>query len=622
MERETSETQLSEVLSELARTLLVDFPIQTILDRLVTRIVDVLPISSAGITLISPGLNPRYVAASNEAALRFEQLQTALGEGPCVLAYGTGQPVLVDNLVTDERFPKFSPLALDAGLAAVFTFPMHHGRRQLGALDLYRDASGSLDDTALNAAQTLADVAAAYLLNAQARDDLKEASERSNERALHDPLTDLPNRVLLLERLDHAVLRARRSGKIAAILFVDLDRFKLVNDLYGHSVGDDLLVAVAGRLTGTLRSGDTLARLSGDEFVILCEDLNGPAEVDIIATRVVAAIAHPFFSGGHALNVSASIGIAFSGRGDQLSEHILDDADAAMYQAKRSGGGHHQIVDLRELRLADERTSLERDLQGASTRGELHALYQPIVSCGDGCIAGFEALLRWNHPSRGIVMPSVLIPIAERSGYMNEIGRWVLDEACNERQHWQDLDPNARLTISINVSTQQLMAKDFTQLVDHVLGAYDTDPRLLTLEITESVFVEDAERALIVMGELKQLGVSLALDDFGTGYSCLSYLKQFPIDIVKIDKAFIDDLQTDPASGAIVFALIELAHHLGMTVVAEGVETREQHQQLTALSCDFCQGYYFAPPMSAHDADSLTQPGARSGPARLPPLRP
>ncbi len=613
-----SEAQLSDVLGEFARTMLIDFPIQAILDRLVSRIVDVLPVSAAGITLISPGLDPHYVAASSESALRFEQLQTALGEGPCVLAYQTGQAVLVDDLRADNRFPKFAPLALDAGLVSVFTFPLHHGHRRLGALDLYRDTPGPFSAPAMEAAQTLADVAAAYLLNAQARDDLKDASERSNERALHDPLTELPNRALLLERLDHAVLRARRSGKIAAILFVDLDRFKLVNDLYGHSVGDDLLVAVAGRLTGTLRSGDTLARLSGDEFVILCEDLNDPAEVDIIATRVVAAIAHPFFSGGHQLNVSASIGIAFSGRGDQLSEHILDDADAAMYQAKRSGGGHHQVVDLRELHLADERSSLEQDLNGAATRGELHSLYQPIVASGDGRIGGFEALLRWDHPTRGIVMPSLLIPIAERSGRIFELGGWMLDEACAERRHWHDLDPAARLTISVNVSAQQLMAQDFASLVARVLEAYDTDPRLLTLEITESVFVEDAERALIVMGELKQLGVALALDDFGTGYSSLSYLKQFPIDIVKIDKAFIDDLQSDPASGAIVFAVIELAHHLGMTVVAEGVETREQHQQLTSLNCDFCQGYYFARPMSAHDADALIRPGAGRGIGRLP----
>jgi diguanylate cyclase (GGDEF)-like protein len=613
-----NEKQLSEVLSEFARTMLIDFPIQAILDRLVLRIVDVLPVAAAGITLISPGLDPRYVAASSESALQFERLQTALSEGPCVLAYHTGQPVLVEDLREDYRFPKFAPLALDAGLVAVFTFPLRHGHRQLGALDLYSDDTGPLDDATLEAAQTLADVAAAYLLNAQARDELQEASNQSHERALHDALTELPNRVLLLERLDHAVLRARRSGKTTAILFVDLDRFKSVNDLYGHRVGDDLLIAVAGRITGALRSGDTLARLSGDEFVILCEDLNEPAEVDVIAARVVAAIAVPFVVSGHEVNVTASMGIAFSGRGDQLSEQILQDADAAMYQAKRDGGGHHQIIDLRELHIADERASLQRDLHGALARGELRALYQPIVSTADGLVVGFEALLRWDHPSRGLVMPSLLIPIAEQSGQMDEIGRWILDEACAEHHHWVDLDPSAPPTISINVSAHQLMAPGFAPLVSRALATSDSDPRLVTLEVTESVFVEDAERALVILDDLKGLGLSLALDDFGTGYSSLSYLQRFPIDIVKIDKTFIDALQADPASAAIVFAIIELAHHLGMTVVAEGVETREQHQQLVSLGCDFCQGFYFAQPMPVHDADSLLQPRAGSSAAHLP----
>jgi diguanylate cyclase (GGDEF)-like protein len=534
------------------------------------------------------------------------------------MAYETGEAVLVGDLHAEERFPKFAPLALDAGLVSVFTFPLRQGQHQLGALDLYRDEAGPLNADAMEAAQTLADVAAAYLLNAQARSDLKEASDRSNERALHDPLTELPNRVLLLERLDHAVLRARRSGKIAAILFADLDRFKTVNDLYGHSVGDALLVAVAERIAGTLRTGDTLARLSGDEFVILCEDLNEPPEVDIIAARVVSAIARPFVCAGHELNVTASIGIAFSGRGDQLSEQILDDADAAMYQAKRSGGGHHEIVDLRELHLAEERTSLEESLHGASRRGEFHALFQPIVTSADGRIAGFEALLRWDHPTRGIVLPSVLIPIAEQSGQMREIGEWMLDEACAAQRHWEVVDPEAHLTISINVSAKQLMARDFAPLVARALAESGTDPSHVTLEITEGVFVEDTERAFVVTTELKQLGISLALDHFGTGYSSLNYLTRFPIDVVKIDQTFIADLQSDPASGAIAFAVIELAHHLGMTVVAEGVETRAQHQQLKSLDCDCCQGYYFARPMSPGDVESLIRPGAGSGTMNLP----
>ncbi|MCW3043275.1 MAG: diguanylate cyclase/phosphodiesterase with sensor, partial [Actinobacteria bacterium] len=272
-----SEQKLSEVLSEFARTMVTNFPIQGILDHLVKRIVEVLPISAAGVTLISPGTDPRYVAASDESALRFEKLQTELGEGPCLAAYQTGEAVAVADLRDESRFPKFTPRAVEAGLVAVFTFPLCKGAERLGALDLYRSTPGLLDDAAMSAAQTLADVAAAYLLNAQARVDLEASSERSRESAVHDALTGLPNRTLFLERLDHAVRRGRRSGKMAAVLFADLDRFKMVNDLHGHNAGDELLVTVAERLTGVLRPGDTLARLSGDEFVILCEDLDEPA---------------------------------------------------------------------------------------------------------------------------------------------------------------------------------------------------------------------------------------------------------------------------------------------------------------------------------------------------------
>ncbi|MDQ1426441.1 MAG: hypothetical protein QOD72_3939, partial [Acidimicrobiaceae bacterium] len=453
-----SEQQLSEVLSEFARTMVTDFPIQAILDHLVKRIVDVLPITAAGVTLIAPGADPQYVAASDGSALRYEELQTELSEGPCLLAYQSGEAVAVADLREDDRFPSFAPRALEAGLVAVFTFPLRSGSEQLGALDLYRDSPGLLDDASMAAAQTLADVAAAYLLNAQARADLRESTDRSREKALHDALTGLPNRTLLLERLDHAVLRGRRSGKLAAVLFADLDRFKMVNDFYGHSVGDELLVAVAHRLSATLRSGDTLARISGDEFVILCEDLDGPAEADAIAARVGAAIAAPFVLDGVEVAVTASVGIAFSGPGDQLSEQLLHDADTAMYQAKRKGGSRHQIVDLRELHLSSQRVDLERDLRGARQRAELQTRYQPIVDTVDGRIVGVEALLRWDHPARGWVSPTVLVPIAEQSGLITEIGRWVLEQACPLRQHWQSGHPSEDFSISVNVSAHQLMS--------------------------------------------------------------------------------------------------------------------------------------------------------------------
>jgi diguanylate cyclase (GGDEF)-like protein len=604
-----SEQQLSDVLSEFARTMLTDFPIQGILDHLVQRIVEVLPISAAGVTLISPGLDPRYIAASNAAALRFEKLQTELGEGPCLAAYQTGEAVAVPDLRADTRFPRFAPRALEAGLVAVFTFPLHDGDTQLGALDVYRDAPGPLDDDAMAAAQTLADVVSAYLINAQARADLEDSSDRARESSLHDALTGLPNRTLLLERLDHALLRGSRSGHMAAVLFADLDEFKQVNDNYGHRIGDELLVAVAKRLSAQLRPGDTLARLSGDEFVILCEDLAVGTEVEVIASRIGASLSQPFLLSGHEVRMTASIGIAFAGRAAAIPEELLHNADLAMYQAKRKGGARHQVIDLGKQHILEQQVSLVRDLHVARNDGQLRLDYQPIVRNRDGRIAGVEALLRWVHPSRGLVSPTLLVPLAEQSGDITEIGRWVLERACTDRRRWCGPDRPADLTVSVNVSTFQLMSPDFTTTVEEVLESTGTRPELLTLEVTEGVFLQDSRRAQIVLNDLKDLGVVLALDDFGAGYSSLGYLKQFPVDTVKIDQSFVADLGLDEASRAIVSAVVHVAHALTLTVVAEGVETHRQCNAVAALGCDHSQGYFFARPMPADDMDDLMRRG-------------
>jgi diguanylate cyclase (GGDEF)-like protein len=614
-----SEQRLSNVLSEFARTMVTDFPIQGILDGLVLRIVDILPITAAGVTLISPGRNPRYVAASNASALRFEQLQTELGEGPCLAAYTTGQAVAVPDLREEWQFPTFVSQALAAGLMAVFTFPLRNGDARLGALDLYRDSAGSLDPDAMTAAQTLADVAAAYLLNAQARADLQDSSDRSRETARHDALTGLPNRIVLLERLEYALLPSR-SARLVAVLFADLDQFKTVNDIHGHQVGDELLVAVADRLTRHLRPGDTLARLSGDEFVILCDDLSGRSEVEMIAARISAALGEPFILSSGDVNTTASIGIALTGRNDHLPEKVLHDADLAMYQAKHTGGARHQLIDLDEQRLVEQRESLQRDLYGACRGGELRMEYQPIVRTVDGRIVGVEALLRWAHPSRGLVSPSTLIPLAEQAGLITEIGQWVLQQACRDLRTWRDHHHTDDLAISVNVSAHQLMSTDFTATVEEVLLTTGTAPELVTLELTESVFVRDSERALLVLNDLKRLGVMLALDDFGTGYSSLTYLNRFPVDIVKIDQGFIANLGRDRSSHAIVSAVVMLAHALTLTVAAEGVETVRQHDDVAALGCDACQGYYFARPMPAEAFDALMGHRAVGGNPRLPVL--
>ena len=494
-----SEQQLSDVLSEFARTLVTDFPIQAILDHLVVRIVDVLPITAAGVTLISAGSDPHYVAASDESALLFEKLQTELGEGPCVEAFQTGTAVAVADLRDESRFPAFTRRAIDAGLLAVFTFPLRNGDAPLGALDLYRDTPGPLDVRTMGAAQTLADVASAYLLNAKARDDLRSSTDQAREQALHDGLTGLPNRTLLLQRLEHAELRGRRLDKVAALLFVDLDQFKMVNDCHGHAVGDQLLVAVAQRLTAVLRPGDTLARLSGDEFVIFCEDLDSAAQVDMIAARLGAAIAAPFDLSGTEVDVSASVGIAYSS--GQSAEQLLDDADTAMYQAKRKGGGRHQVIDVPAREESMQQATLLRDLRGAALRQELRTDYQPILDAGAGGIAGVEGLVRWVHPVRGLVMPDVLLPIAEASGLIGEIGGWVLERVCRDLQRCQAARPGDALRMSVNVSAHELVAPDYAAMVSAVLSGTGTDPGLVTLEIKEAV-LQDRKLVLGILQDL------------------------------------------------------------------------------------------------------------------------
>jgi diguanylate cyclase (GGDEF)-like protein len=614
-----SDRDLSSVLSEFAHTLVTDFPIQSILDHLVLRIVEIMPVSGAGVTLITDGSEPRYVAASNAEALAFEKLQSSLDEGPCREAFRTGEAVSVPDVADDRRFPAFSPQASRMGLKAVFTFPLRQGDMRLGALDLYNDESGALSARTMVVAQTLADVASAYIVNARSRADLRDSADRFRESSLHDALTGLPNRILLGQRLEHAALRARRTNKKMAVLFVDMDRFKDVNDRLGHAVGDLLLVAVGSRLTEILRPGDTLARMAGDEFVILCEDLDDPRMAEELAARVGACLSEPFSLGEHEIQTSASVGIAFSGPGVEVPERILQDADTAMYQAKTLGGAHHQIIDLREQDMAQEQADLLRALRGALSRHELRTLYQPIVRTVDGRVIGAEALLRWADPSRGTILPEKVVPLAEQAGLIAEIGRWVLEQACRDLRRWRDPDDQDEMCISVNVSPYQLMSAGFTSTVAAILSNTGTDPRVVTLEVTENVLLQDSDRALVVLKDLKDIGVSIALDDFGTGYSSLGYLRRFPADVVKIDTSFVADLE-DPVTSAITGAVVDLAHALGMSIVAEGVENEAQLARVGELGCDACQGFFFARPLTVTELGELMRRDEGVEGMRLPEI--
>ena len=384
-----------------------------------------------------------------------------------------------------------------------------------------------------------------------------------------------------------------------------------------------MLIAVGQRLTGALRPGDSLARLSGDEFVVLCEDLADPSEADPIAVRLDTELSQPYRLASVELTVTASIGIAFAGEDSDAPEDLLRDADLAMYRAKRERARTRGILDLRNLRLAGNQAGLSAwAYPGAIARNELHLAYQPIVDANDGRLTGVEALLRWTHPRRGPVAPTVFIPVrrtvwpdrrTRRNGCLNKRGQTASVGNSGKK---------TPITVAVNVSAHQLMSAGFTQAVATVLDSASVDPGLLMLEMTETVFVHDEQRALVVLTELVELGVQVALDDFGTGYSSLGYLNHhLPINTIKIDRQFIANLDTNPDSKVIVTAMIQLAHGLDMTVISEGVETARQHQTVTSLGTDGCQGFYFAGPMRTPEIDAphtTTQRGQRTPPHRYP----
>jgi diguanylate cyclase (GGDEF)-like protein len=614
---------LAHLLAEFAHNLGSDYSIQKILDHLVGRIVDVLPVAGAGVMLMGQDDDLHFVAASDDTILEIETLQNELTEGPCLEAYRSGEPVIVPDLGADERFPSFSPRARASGLGAVFTFPMSLEGHRFGALDLYNKERGSLSAEDVEWAQVLADVAAAYIRNAQGRLEDMDTLDLLRQRSLHDPLTGLPNRTLLKERLEQAVARSRRSHQVVAVMFVDIDRFKVVNDTFGHDFGDQVLVAVADRLLKILRGGDTLARQSGDEFVIMCEGLDRPELAEHVAERVVASLAPPFELDGASVQVSVSVGIAFCGPGEEMPDTLLRDADFAMYQAKQAGGSGHHVVDHTARLAMDHRGRLSRELQGAMSRDEFALVYQPLVDVPDGKLTAVEALLRWRHPTRGWVLPNEILPIVEPSGLILGLGEWVLTQACRDLRHWQQRYGSAVPQVTVNVSAYQVIAPGFESMVRRVLDSTGTDPSTICLEVTESAFLEDGPRALLVLQQTKELGVDLILDDFGTGYSSLNYLRRFPFDVLKIDQVFISNLGSDPSARLIVGAVIDLAHGLDIAVVAEGVETEEQLADVVDLGTDRAQGYYLCHPMLVEHFDQRVLEPAGGGPVRLPlPPRP
>ena len=436
----------------------------------------------------------------------------------------------------------------------------------------------------------------------------RRAEEQLLHDAFHDSLTGLPNRALFLDHLKLAVNHSRRRrGYLFAVLFIDLDRFKVINDSLGHMIGDELLIAIARRLEICLRDGDTIARLGGDEFTILLDGITDYDDAQRVAERVQEVLEQPFSLAGRELFVSASVGIKYSGGGDEQPEELLRDADTAMYCAKALGKAQYQVFDARMHMQALTLLEIESDLRRALDREEFEVNYQPIVSLDSGRICGFEALVRWRHPVRGLILPSEFIPVAEETGLILQIDRWVLKQACLQMRKWQQALPVTRqMKISVNLSCKQFMQPAVVRQVLETLRETGLDPGSLKLEITESVMMEKGDYAMSVLEHLSKAGIELSLDDFGTGYSSLSYIHRFPVTALKIDQSFIRRIGSEQ-NGEIVRAVVALARNLGLEVVAEGIETVVQFDQVKALGCEQGQGYYFSQPIGEELATELLE---------------
>jgi diguanylate cyclase (GGDEF)-like protein/PAS domain S-box-containing protein len=591
-EQETVAVLGARALEGVAVSELVDEAVSLVAETLGVEFVDFLEPSEDRDTLCL-----RAGVGWHEGLVRRAVLPIGSGFQPG-FTWGSLGHTLVADFATEKRFA-VTPVQRDHGIASAASVIVGRRARPFAVLGVHSATAGRFSTHEVNFLKAVANILAEALFR-------QGSDEQIRHQALHDCLTGLPNRTLLLERLNHWLERAGRTGGRAALLFLDLDHFKMVNDGLGHKAGDALLLAVAERLAAVLRPSDTVARVGGDEFVLLCEDIaSEPAALDLVE-RITLAMDVPFTLDGHQRVVTASIGIALAESGTD-PEVLLRNADAAMYRAKERGRARFELFDeaMRERSL--RWLEIERDLRSALERGEFHNLYQPIVD-GQERVIGFEALVRWTHPERGLLAPVEFIPVADQSGLIVPIGELVLRAACEQALHWPQGHDGESLKISVNLSPRQVSHPALVDSVAEILEDTGLEPSRLDLEITETVLIDDTEMALETLTDLKALGVGLVLDDFGTGYSSLAYVKRFPIDMLKIDRSFVDGLADGNEDAAIVSAVISMGQALRVDVLAEGVETCEQARQLRTLGCEFAQGYLYAKPLGPESIAAFLAP--------------
>jgi diguanylate cyclase (GGDEF)-like protein len=514
-------------------------------------------------------------------------------------ALATGESTVVHDFENEQRF-QMSELQRQKGVKSAAVILIKGKGEPYGVIgaascELHRFSQEDVDFM-----QAIANV----LANAIER---RAAEQQTQHEALHDPLTGLPNRNLFLDRLEHATSAAARRETSIAVLFLDLDQFKVVNDSLGHAAGDELLAAVAPRIEQALRPGDTVARFGGDEFAVLAEDVGNERGATRIAERIAEDLATPFILRGREHFVSASVGIAL-GEGNEAPEALIRDADSALYRAKEHGRGRYEIFDEVMRSRVIEHMQIENDLRRAIQRHELELHYQPVIKLTDGSVVALEALLRWNHPERGMIGPLAFIPVAEESRLIVPIGRWVIEQACRQAAAWQALNPDAApVSVAVNLSARQIADPDLISHIEGSIRANRIEPSSLWLELTETTLLDETSFVERTLQSLKGLGVRLVLDDFGVGFSSLGYLKRLPLSMIKLDRSFVENLTEGSHDAAIVRAVSEMADTIGIGVVAEGVETDEQVRIASGLGCGFAQGFHFSEPVPVAHVERLLE---------------